>query len=76
MGSKLAELKDKASQLSDEEKAELALALIESLDGPPDAHLDEAWCREIEHRIAQIDKGEVQPVPSHAVFARLRKRLG
>jgi len=34
MSKTLAELKEKASRLSEVERAELALSLIESLDGP------------------------------------------
>ena len=76
MSTKLAELKQQAAQLSEEERAELALALIESLDGPPDGELDEAWRREIERRLGQIDRGEVEPIPGDEVFARLRRRFG
>ena len=76
MSDMLAELKKKASQLSEEERAELALALIESLDGPADSGVEEAWRLEIERRIGQIDRGEVQLIPGDEVFARLRRRLG
>ena len=51
MGNMLAEMKEKASQLSEAERAELALSLIESLDGPPDPDVEEAWRLEIERRI-------------------------
>jgi putative addiction module component (TIGR02574 family) len=76
MSEMLAELKKKASQLSDAERAELALSLIESLDGPADPDVEEAWRIEIERRIGQIDRGEVQLIPGDEVFARLRRRLG
>jgi putative addiction module component (TIGR02574 family) len=72
----LAELKKKAAQLSDVERAELALSLIESLDGPADPDVEEAWRAEIERRIGQIDRGEVELIPGDEVFARLRRRLG
>jgi putative addiction module component (TIGR02574 family) len=72
----LAELKKKAAQLSDVERAELALSLIESLDGPADPDVEEAWRVEIERRIGQIDRGEVELSPGDEVFARLRRRLG
>ena len=72
----LAELKEKASQLSDAERAELALALIESLDGPADPDVEEAWRVEIERRIGQMERGEVQLIPGDEVFAKLRRRLG
>jgi putative addiction module component (TIGR02574 family) len=76
MSDMLAELKRKASQLSDAERAELALSLLESLDGPADPDVEEAWRLEIERRIGQIDRGEVQVIPGDEVFARLRRRLG
>jgi putative addiction module component (TIGR02574 family) len=76
MGNALAEIKEKASQLPEAERAELALSLIESLDGPADAGVDEAWRLEIERRVGQIERGEVQLIPGDEVFARLRRRLG
>ena len=76
MSTALAELKQKASQLSENERAELALALIESLDGEPEVGVDEAWRIEIARRIAQIERGEVQLTPGDDVFARLRRKLG
>jgi len=76
MSDTLAELKQKASRLSEVERADLALSLIESLDGPGDPDVEEAWRVEIERRIGQIDRGEVQLIPSDEVFAKLRRRLG
>ena len=76
MSTVLAELKQKAAELSENERAELALALIESLDGEGDTGVDEAWRVEIERRIAEIDRGEVQLIPGDEVFARLRRKLG
>jgi putative addiction module component (TIGR02574 family) len=76
MSTELAELKRKAAQLREDERAELALALISSLDGEPETGVDEAWRLEIARRIAQIDRGEVQLVPGDDVFARLRRKLG
>jgi len=76
MSDTLAELKQKASQLSEAERADLALSLIESLDGPADPDVEEAWRVEIERRIGQVDRGEVQLIPGDEVFAKLRRRLG
>lgn len=76
MTNTLFDLKQKAAQLPDTERAELALSLIESLDGPGDPDVEEAWRLEIERRIGQIDSGEVKLVPGDEVFARLRRRLG
>ena len=76
MSTTLTELKEKASQLSEAERAELALSLIESLDGPADPGVEEAWRVEVERRIGQIERGEVRLIPGDEVFARLRRRLG
>lgn len=76
MSKALAELKEKAARLPEPERAELALALIESLDGPADESVEEAWDREIAHRVAQIERGEAKLIPAEEVFTRLRRRLG
>ena len=76
MSTVLAELKQKAAQLSENERAELALQLIESLDGESDTGVNEAWKSEVARRIGQIDRGEVQLIPGDEVFARLRRKLG
>jgi len=76
MSSVLSDLKKKASQLSEQERAELALSLIESLDGPPDPDVEQAWRKEIERRVGQVERGEVQLIPGEEVFARVRRRLG
>ena len=76
MSPMLAELKEKASQLSETERAELALALIESLDGPPEPGVEEAWQVEIERRAAEIESGAVELIPGAEVFERLRRQLG
>ena len=76
MSNVLAELKEKSSQLSEIGRAELALSLFESLDGPADHGVEEAWRLESELRINQIERGEVQLIPGEEVFARLRRHLG
>ena len=76
MSNVLTELKEKATQLSEIERAELALALIASLDGPADPDVEETWRIEVERRIGEIERGEVQLIPGDEVFARLRRRLG
>ena len=75
MSDSLADLKNKAARLPEPERAELALSLIESLDGPADPDVEEAWRLEIERRMDQIDRGEVELIPGDEVFARLRRRL-
>ena len=76
MSNALIELKENASQLSEAEPAEFALSLLESLDGPTDPGVEEAWLLEVERRVGEIARGEVQLIPGDEVFARLRRRLG
>jgi putative addiction module component (TIGR02574 family) len=73
----LDELKQEAAKLSDAERAELALMLIESLEAPSveEVDIEQAWQIEVERRAAQVDRGEAQPVPGDEVLARLRRKL-
>lgn len=52
-----------ALQLSDDDRAELAGRLIESLDSNFDAEAAADWDREIGRRIEELDRGEVVDVP-------------
>lgn len=76
MSNALIELKEKAFQLSEAERAEFALSLLESLDGPADQGVEEAWLLEVERRVGEIERGEVQLISGDEVFARLRRRFG
>jgi putative addiction module component (TIGR02574 family) len=76
MNSTLAELEQKVTQLSADERAQLALFLLQSLEPADEGDIDEAWRVESERRLAQIESGEVQSVPGDDVFARVRRRLG
>ena len=51
-----------ALQLSDDDRAELAGHLIESLDSGFDADASAAWDSEIGRRIEELDRGDVLPV--------------
>lgn len=77
MSTRLDELKREAAKLSDAERADLALSLIESLEATAGGEdVERAWHQEIEHRAGQIDRGDVKAVPGDEVFARIRRRLG
>lgn len=76
MSSILEELQAKAEQLSPEERARLALSLIESLEPTDEGDLKEAWRLEAEARLAQIERGEATLIPAEHVFANVRRRLG
>ena len=74
MTTPLAELEKKARELSREERAELALILIESLDFTEDqAAVDESWRVEVERRVAEYKRGEAKVIPGEEVFAEARR---
>ena len=74
MTTQLAELEKKARELSREERAELALILLESLDITEDqATVDESWRVEIERRVAEYERGEAKVIPGEDVFAEARR---
>jgi len=60
-----------AMQLSITERAEIASALLASLDGEPDDAVEAAWSSEIERRIERIKSGTAKGRP----WAEVRKRL-
>ena len=74
----LADINAKALELSPEDKRELILNLVTSLDCEPDADpegIARAWDVEIARRVAQLDKGEVECIDGEEVFARVDELL-
>lgn len=70
-----AELLRDALALPVEARAELVDSLIESLDQIAEEGAEEAWAREIEDRLEQVDTGAVELLPWTSARERLRKRL-
>ncbi len=75
MSQDLLELEQKASQLSVDERAQLALFLLETLEPAEDGDIEEAWRIEAESRLSEIERGEAHLVPAEEVFEDLRRRL-
>lgn len=66
------ELAQRGMALSTEERSRLVDLLIESLHEPPIAEVEEAWSEEIERRLAEYDRGEVESIAAEDVFAKAR----
>jgi putative addiction module component (TIGR02574 family) len=49
-----------AMQLSTTERAELAAALLASLDGEPEEEVEAAWAAEIQRRIERVRSGKAK----------------
>jgi putative addiction module component (TIGR02574 family) len=75
MGRDVAEVLREALALPSEERAALVESLIASLDDAADDGVEQAWNEEIDHRIQQIDRGDISLIPLEAARRRLRSRL-
>ena len=69
------ELLQKALTLSDEERAELAASLIDSLDTTVEAGAESAWNREMAHRIEDLDSEKAKTIPWEEVQRRISTKL-
>jgi putative addiction module component (TIGR02574 family) len=65
----------RALALTDEERAELAGSLIESLDETEDPNAESAWQQEIARRLADLDSGKVKTTGWAELQSRLSSRL-
>jgi len=73
MSTHVTELFERASILSEKERATLAGLLIESLESEVDPDVEEAWRVEIERRLAELDAGTAKTVPWEDVKAKLHR---
>ena len=73
MASSLKDLEKMARTLAAEERAQLAEALLESLQASPLSDIEMLWNREIEARVAAYDRGETQTYAAEDVFAEARR---
>ncbi|MCL4855552.1 MAG: addiction module protein [Chromatiales bacterium] len=73
MASSLKDLEKMARTLAAEERAQLAEALLESLQASPLSDIETLWNREIEARVAAYDRGETQTYAAEDVFAEARR---
>ena len=67
-------LKAQLSQLSTQERAELAHFLLHSLDEDVDADAEATWDAELARRMEEIRSGKAVGEPAERVFAELRKK--
>jgi putative addiction module component (TIGR02574 family) len=65
-----------AMALSDDERAEVASALWESIEEGQGPELSPEWQAEIAKRIQEIDSGEVVMLSEEEVNERLREKYG
>ena len=73
MENRLELLEAEAMKLSANERAALVQLLLASLD--EDAEIEEAWAIETERRIAAIESGTTQVIPTADALAQVRAAL-
>lgn len=67
------ELYEQASELPPQDRAELAGLLLESLEEPADADVQDAWAAEIERRMADYRAGRINTVSWQELRAHLHR---
>jgi len=75
MATSATDLLKQALELKEEERAELASLLIESLDETAEEGVEAAWAVEIERRMADLDSGSAKTLPWDEVREKLHGRL-
>ena len=75
MARAVADIEQEIRSLPDAQKERLLRALLEELDGAPDADADQAWLEEIQRRSREFDAGLVEAIPAEMVFADLRAKF-
>lgn len=73
MAQSLAEIEDDALQLSEEERARLAVRLLASLEEEAESpeKIEKLWLAEAKQRFQELRYGTVRGIPAREVFARL-----
>ncbi len=70
MSKKLEEIINEAMELGLKERAQLAGALLSSLDEPTESEVERLWLKEAERRLRDFREGKVKSIPAEEVFKR------
>ena len=70
-----AALKQAVLQLPEQERAQLVHVLLDSLDQPSEANVEQLWLQEAERRAAEIDQGKVQLVTAEELETQVQALL-
>ena len=71
MNQRIKTIFEDAQKLAPAEREELAELLLATIDAAPE--IDKAWIAEIEDRIAAVERGEVDLIPTEEVFAKYKR---
>lgn len=65
---------DEALALPADARIALVDRLLESLNLPAQPEIEHLWAEEAERRAAEMERGEVVPVPGGEVFSEIRRK--
>ena len=73
MNARIDQLFDEARLLAPEERSQLALALLDSVEGETtnEANVEQAWMAEAHHRLESLAQGGLRMVPWEQARARI-----
>lgn len=66
------EFQQAALDLPKQQRAQLAHLLLESLDQPSEASIEQLWLHEAKRRAAEIDRGEIQLVTAQELEVQIQ----
>lgn len=69
------ELSKKAQMLRPEERAQLAELLLDSIHQASDRTIEDAWDKELQRRIDEVDRGVATLVSAEEAFAQVRRAI-
>ncbi len=69
------ELYESAMALPDEQRRELAEALLDSLPARETLEIEAAWVAEASRRAGELERGEVEALDAEAALAAIRAHL-
>ena len=67
---------EETSQWPEDVVAELVDRIMLAKHGGVDAAVDSAWRVEAQHRLTELERGEVQGIPLEDTLAKARKLIG
>ena len=76
MHDQVTELALRGKALLPQDRSRLVDILLEPLHEPASAEVEAAWELEIERRLAEYDRGEVNSIDADEVFAKARSIAG
>jgi putative addiction module component (TIGR02574 family) len=68
-------IEDQLSRLPDQERARLALRLLESLEPGSDEDVDQLWLDEAERRLERYDAGATKALDAEEAIAKIERQL-